>query len=149
MNILGCLLKIGEKSLQAQAVAEWAWGNIPEPDIRKPAGQDFPQGPATLGTVAPPPYPMGSGAVSSGPEAACPLPLETPSVRKLAHALPPSPGLGCRPDSHFCSLWRVTLLSGAVRVTRTAYTMPRPEGPDNLCSFPSPPDQGAERKRGS
>lgn len=59
MNILGCLLKIGEKSLQAQAVAEWAWGNIPEPDIRKPAGQDFPQGPVTLGTVAPPTSPHG------------------------------------------------------------------------------------------
>lgn len=47
-NILGCLFKSGEKSLQA---AERAWGSAPEPDCL--LGRTVPQGPGTLGTVAP------------------------------------------------------------------------------------------------
>lgn len=148
MRSLGCLLQVGEKSLWA--LAFWAQllqsgpgEAFPEPDTRKPAGQDCPQGPGTLGTVAPPStLPLAVGRVPQAqklPAAA----FRDPQRWDVSLALPLLLALGV-------DLIDVSTALGASRcpVWRWA-PVPRPEGPDNLCPLPSPTDRGAEQTLGS
>lgn len=118
MRSLGCLRQIGEKSLWA--LAFWArllqsgpGEAFPEPDTRKPAGQDYPQGPGTVGTVAPPsalPLAVGRAPrVQKLPAAAFgDLQRRPPASGRLPGSAP-SPGLRCGSDWCFCSLGSLTL----------------------------------------
>lgn len=112
-NILGRLLKRGEKSPPALLVCPWLlWSGLGKHSRARAPGP-WAQWPLT------PPHPAARAAWQPL------MPRSRPAL-----ALPPS-GLGHGSHSHFCSPWRVTLTClDAVRLTRTASARPRPEGPD-------------------